>query len=118
MAHGEVAEGRVRVPLLHNQSRPRRGVHGRAIHGGGVATFQAPGLGWTIRAGGKDYLVPIRWHGSTLTFGWCGNKVHSARLPSTGQQVRVEQKEDRVWLHGLPVHPPDPYANPIELEWE
>ena len=114
------ADGRIpieQLDILRSVGEWMR-VHHKAIHGGGVATFQAPGLGWTVRAGGTDYLIPIRWHGGTLTFGWCQKRVRSARLLSTGQEVRVEQKEDRVWLHGLPVHPPDPYANPIGLQWE
>lgn len=82
------------------------------------ATFSAPGLGWTTRAGGRDYALVIRWYGPTLTFGWCGRAIRSARLVSTGQEVSVRQEGDRVHLHGLPIHPPDPYLNPIEIVFE
>jgi alpha-L-fucosidase len=81
-------------------------------------TFDAPNLGWTTRAGGRDYILAIRWHGSELTFGWCKRKVRSARLVSTGQHAEVVQDGDRVHLRGLPVHPPDPYLNPIEIVFE
>jgi len=92
--------------------------HSEVIYGGGRSTFSAPGLGWTLAAHGKEYLIPHRWHGSSLTFGWCRKKAKSARVVSTGQIARVEQKDDRVWIHGLPVHAPDPWANPIEIVFQ
>lgn len=81
-------------------------------------TFEAPNLGWTTRAGGRDYILAIRWYGPEMTFGWCKRKVRSARLVSTGQQLHVTQDGDRVRLGGLPIHPPDPWVNPIELVFE
>ena len=36
----------------------------------------------------------------------------------TGQAARVEQRGDRVFLHDLPEHAPDPLLPVIELELE
>jgi len=77
-----------------------------------------PNLGLETRIGDKVYLLIQRWPGSTVPFAWCGSKVKSARYLANGQQARVEQKDDRVWLHELPAYPVDPFLNVIELEFE
>lgn len=46
---------------------------------------------------------------------WCGSRVKSAVLLANGDKAVIEQKGDRVWLHGFPEYPPDPYLNVIEL---
>jgi alpha-L-fucosidase len=93
-------------------------VNGKSIYGAGKSPVEAPALGVATRAGNRVYLHCQRWPGATLPFAWCGSKVTAARLLATGQEARVEQKGDRVWLHGLPSTPPDPYMNVIELEFE
>jgi len=92
--------------------------NGRSIYEGGKSPLDAPALGMATRAGDRVYLHLQRWPGRTLPFAWCGSKVTSARLLATGQEARVEQQGDRVWLHDLPVDPPDPYLSVVELEFE
>ncbi len=93
-------------------------VHGKAIYGAGPSPIMTPGLGLNSRVGDKVYIFAQRWPGSPVPFAWCGSKVTSAILLSTGQKARIEQKGDRVWLHGLPVTPPDPYLPVIELTFD
>ena len=93
-------------------------VNGKAIYGAGPSPVVAPNLGMTSRVGDKVYMLIQRWPGSTVPFAWCGSKVKSARMLTTGQLARIEQKGDRVWLHDLPQTPPDPWLNVIELTFE
>ena len=92
--------------------------NGAAIYGAGRSPIDAPALGLSSRVGNKVYLMIQRWPGTTLPFAWCGSKVVAARVLGTGQEGRVEQSGDRVWVHDLPEYPPDPYMPVIELEFE
>jgi alpha-L-fucosidase len=89
--------------------------NGAAIYGAGRAPFGAPALGLSSRAGNKIYLLVQRWSGSTVPFAWCGSPVVAAKVLSTNQSARIEQRGDRVWLHDLPEYPPDPIMPVIEL---
>ena len=93
-------------------------VNGKAIYGAGPSPIVAPNLGMTSRVNDKVYLLIQRWPGSTVPLAWCGSKVKSACLLTTGQYARIEQKGDRVWLHDLPQIPPDPNLNVIELTFK
>ena len=93
-------------------------VHGKAIYGAEKPPFEAPALGMASRVGNRVYLLLQRWPGSTVPFAWCGSKVTAARLLATGRETHVEQRGDRVWLHGLPADAPDLNLNVIELEFE
>jgi alpha-L-fucosidase len=93
-------------------------VHGAAVYGAGPSPVVAPNLGFQSRVGNRVYLLIQRWPGSTLPFAWCGSQVKSARVLTTGQTLKVEQKNDRVWLKGLPQHPPDPYMDVVELTFD
>ena len=90
-------------------------VNGRAIYRSGPSPVVAPNLGLETRVRDKVYLLIQRWPGSTVPFAWCGSKIRTARVLTNNQYARIEQKEDRVWLHELPPYPPDPYLNVIEL---
>jgi len=92
--------------------------NGKAIYGAERSPIGAPSVGWSTRVGDAAYLLVLRWPGSTVPFAWCGSKVRGARLVATGQEARVEQKGDRVWLHDLPVYAPDPFISVIELALE
>jgi len=92
--------------------------NGKAIYGAGPSPVTAPNLGMETRVGDKVYLLMQRWPGPTVPFAWCGSKVTSAILLANGQQARIEQKGDRVWLHDLPAYPLDPYLNVIELTFD
>lgn len=105
------------LEILNNMGKWME-VNGKAVYGGGPSPIVAPNLGMTSRVGDKVYLLIQRWPGTTAPFAWCGSKVKSARLLSTGQYARIEQKDDRVWLHDLPQLPPDPWLPVIELSFE
>jgi len=92
--------------------------HDSAIYKAEPSPIVAPNLGFQCRVGDKVYLFIQRWPGAVLPFAWCGSSVKSAKILTTGQTVQVEQKEDRVWLKGLPITPPDPYMNVVELTFE
>jgi alpha-L-fucosidase len=93
-------------------------VNGNAIYGAKRSPIVAYSVGMTSRVGDKVYILLQRWPGSTLAFAWCGSTVTEARLQSTGQKLQVEQKGDRVWLHGLPEVPPDRNMNVVELTFD
>jgi alpha-L-fucosidase len=92
--------------------------NGSAIYGAGPSPVGAPALGVATREGNKVYLLVQRWPGSTVALAWCGSRVVSARLLANGQEARVEQQGDRVWLHGFPSYPPDPHLSVVELTFE
>jgi alpha-L-fucosidase len=93
-------------------------VNGKAIYGARPSPVGAPNLGMETMVDNKVYLLLQRWPGSTVPIAWCGSKVKSARLLATGQYATVEQDGDRVWMHGFPEYPVDPYLNVIELIFE
>jgi len=93
-------------------------IHGKAVYNAMASPVVAPNLGFQCRVGEKVYLFVQRWPGPTLPFAWCGSRVLSARILTTGQKLQVEQKADRVWLKGLPALPPDPYMNVVELSFD
>ena len=101
----QVGEARVDTHATRTQASERPAPREESTR----ASNRGPNPGLTSTCAGSSRL------GSTLTFGWCEKKVKSARVVSIGHSARVEQKGDRVWIHNLPVHPPDPWANPIEI---
>ena len=64
----------------------------------------------------SDEIVVLRC--PSVPFAWCGSQVKSARVLTTGQTLKVEQNNDRVWLKGLPQHPPDPYMDVVEFTFD
>lgn len=93
-------------------------VNGKAIYGASAAPIVAYNLGLTASVENKVYLFVQRWPGSTVPLAWIGSKVKSARLLSNDQTAKIEQKGDRVWLHGFPQEAPDPYLPVIELTFD
>jgi alpha-L-fucosidase len=93
-------------------------VNGRSIYGAVKSPIDAPSLGMTTRVGNKVYLQCQRWPGVTAPLAWFGDNLVSAKLLSTGQALRIEQRDDRVWLHDLPAYPPDRHMNVIELTFD
>lgn len=93
-------------------------VNGRSIYGAVQSPIDVPSLGMTTRVGNKVYVQCQRWPGSTVPLAWIGDNLVSAKLLATGQAARIEQRGDRVWLHDLPVYPPDKYMNVIELTFD
>ena len=117
---GPDAEGKIDIESVERLRSIGRWMktNGKAIYGAGPSPIGAPNLGMETRVGDKVYLLMQRWPGSTVPLAWFGSKVISATLLANGQQARIEQKGDRVWLHDLPAYPIDPYLNVIELTFE
>lgn len=115
-------DGNGNIPIRQAESLNAIGkwlkVHGAAVYKAGPSPVVAPNLGFQCRVGDKVYLLIQRWPGTVLPFAWCGSIVKSAKILTTGQSLTIEQKEDRVWLKGLPATPPDPYMNVVELSFE
>jgi alpha-L-fucosidase len=94
-------------------------VNGKAVYGVQSAPMMIDNIGhWTTHVGGCHYMFVDRWPGSTITLGWVGNRVLKATVLATGDEARIEQKGDRVWLRDLPQYAPDQHCTVIELEIE
>jgi alpha-L-fucosidase len=95
-------------------------VHGEAIYDcerGDVVEFVT--RGWQTRKGNNLYLILRFWDGrSSLRIAGLATKVLHARLLTTGQELRVEQNETELTLHGLPSLPPTDLFPVIKLEGE
>ncbi len=118
---GPDREGRIPPPALDRlrEIGKRMKVNGKAIHGSSPTVLKLPGgLGCSTRIGDRLYLLIHAWPGRTVKFGWVGNRVLRARVLATGDEARIEQRGDRVWLHDLPQYLPDPDMSVIELEAE
>ncbi|RLE98672.1 MAG: alpha-L-fucosidase, partial [Thermoprotei archaeon] len=66
--------------------------------------------------GNKVYVHAFRWPGKEICVAGVANSVQSAYILTTGEEVKVVQKKDRVFLKGLPRLAPDPYDTVIVLE--
>ncbi len=53
-----------------------------------------------------------------MTIANVKNRIQSARVLITGQDVEFEQAEDRAFLTGLPLKAPDQYDTVIRIELE
>lgn len=91
--------------------------NGEAIYGSQRCPFLGGIIGLTTARGSTAYLHIFRWPGEEACIAGVANRVLSARLLATGQEVQVETASNgRVFLRGLPAEPPDPYATVIALE--
>jgi alpha-L-fucosidase len=93
-------------------------VHGEAIyssHGGDVTEFVT--RGWQIKRDNLLYLV-IRFWDRRPIFVLRGlqTPVRAATLLTTGQELRFEQNNDALTIHGLPEEPPTELFPVIKLE--
>jgi len=91
-------------------------VNGEAIYGSERCPFGGGMIGLTTAKGNLVYLHILRWPGREATISCVKNRVLSARLLTTGQEVQVAQDGDRVSLRGLPNRPLDPYDCVVALE--
>ncbi|RLF05106.1 MAG: alpha-L-fucosidase [Thermoprotei archaeon] len=102
------------VELLSHVGRWMRR-NGESIYGARGAPFTTT-VGPVTAKGSKAYVHALRWPGKTITVAGVGNTVSRAYLLATGEEVRLKQEGDRVFLEGLPLTPPDPYDTVIVLE--
>jgi alpha-L-fucosidase len=93
-------------------------VNAESVQGARRGPYEWGLFGFPTVKGSTVYLHVVRWQGPELIVGSIRNHVKSATLLATGQELTVEQKQDRLWLRGLPGLPPDPYDTVIKLELE
>jgi alpha-L-fucosidase len=95
-------------------------VHGEAIYGserGDVTEFVT--RGWQTRRGNTIYLIYRFWPGRSVErIAELATRVRSATLLTTGEPLRVEHRDEAVYLHGLPEQSPTPLFPVIRLECE
>lgn len=116
-------DGDGRIPEAASDRLRRIGkwmrVNGKAIYGSSRTVLRVSSeVGCSTRVGDRHYLLIHAWSGRTVALAWVGNRVCRARVLATGDEARIEQKGDRVWLHDLPQYAPDPDMSVIELEVE
>ncbi len=68
------------------------------------------------RKGNTLYVQAHYWPGESLAIGGLQNKVKSAKLLATGQNVQFEQDQFRVKFTGLPADPPDDPVSVLAVE--
>lgn len=102
------------IELLSHMGRWMR-ASGESIYGASGAPFTTT-VGPITAKGDKAYVHALRWPGRRITVAGVGNTVSGAYILATGEEVRVKQEGDRVFLEGLPLLPPDPYDTVIVLE--
>ncbi|HPK74851.1 MAG TPA: alpha-L-fucosidase [Candidatus Latescibacteria bacterium] len=117
---GPDAEGRIPEPAVERLRVVGEWMrtNGKAIYGATRTPLVTHSFASSTRIGDKMYLLSAHWPGSTASFGWCGNRVLSAKLLATGERLIVEQKGDRVWLRGMPQYAPDVNVSVIEITVE
>ena len=91
-------------------------VNAESIHGSERCPFGGGMIGLTSAKGNSVYLHILRWPGREASTACVKNKVLSAHILATGQEVKTVQNDDRVFLKNLPRKAPDPYDSVILME--
>ncbi len=92
-------------------------LHGEAIYGTHRGPFEWGCFGMPTVKGGSVYLCIDKWVGQEMVVGMVKTPVRSASLLSTGEALEFEQRDDRLWIRGLPDRSyADPYATVVKLE--
>ncbi|MBS7606054.1 MAG: alpha-L-fucosidase [Candidatus Bathyarchaeia archaeon] len=93
--------------------------NGESIYGAGAAPFRAAHLGHVTAKGNKVYVHVFYWPGkSEICIAGIKNRVTGARMLAADKTLPSEQREDRLFIKGLPKRPPDPIDTVIALELE
>lgn len=90
--------------------------NGESIYGAGAAPFGAHHLGYVTAKGNKAYIHVLYWPGREMCIAGIKNKVLRAYTLATEASLPFEQKDDRVFIHGLPPRPLDPINTVVALE--
>jgi alpha-L-fucosidase len=91
-------------------------VNGESIYRSEHCPFGGGMIGLTTARGSTVYLHILRWPGKEATIAGIKNKVLSAHILPTGAKAKVIQKDDRLFLRGLPTKAPDSYDSVIVME--
>jgi alpha-L-fucosidase len=92
--------------------------NGESIYGSSRSPFTWNNWGRITTSGSNVYLHIFNSTGPELCFAEMKNRVISARFLDGGSPVVFEQKENRLFLRGLPVPLPDSIATTIVLQVE
>ena len=92
--------------------------NGESIYGSSRSPFTWNNWGRVTTRGSNVYLHIWNSTGKDLCFAEMKNRVISARFLDGGAPVAFEQKDNRLFLRGLPVPLPDPIATTIVLQVE
>jgi alpha-L-fucosidase len=90
--------------------------HGDTIYGAERCQVTESAYARFTRKGNTLYMHVHFWPGNWVAIGGMKTKVHSARLLTTGQPVKVEQTEFQAKFTGLPERSPDPLATVLEIQ--
>ncbi|MBS7634277.1 alpha-L-fucosidase [Candidatus Bathyarchaeota archaeon] len=90
--------------------------NGESIYGAGAAPFGAHHLGYVTAKGNKVYIHVLYWPGGEMCVSGIKNKVLRAYMLATENPLPFEQKDDRLFIHGLPLRPLDPINTVVALE--
>lgn len=77
-------------------------LHGESIYGTRRSPFEWGCFGFTTAKGSAAYLQITKPVGQELIVGMVKNRVLSATLLATGEALDFEQREDRLFIRGLP----------------
>jgi alpha-L-fucosidase len=112
-ADGSVPEESVRVLTAVGKWMDR---NGQTIYQSEACSpIRSQFAGFT-RKGNTLYMHVYYWPGSTVALGGLLNQVKSARLLTTGKDVKFEQERFRVRFTGLPEKAPDDPVTTIAIE--
>ncbi len=91
-------------------------VNGESIYGSERSNLRGSAVGPVTVKDGRVYVHVLRWPGREFTVTCIKNRVLSAYILPTKQELTVIQEGERITLKGLPKRPLDPYDTVIVLE--
>jgi len=92
--------------------------NGESIYGAGSAPFSQPHLGHVTAKDTIIYVHVMYWPGRKMCVTGIRNRVLRANFLATGTELPFEQKEDRLFIRGLPARAPDPVDTVVALDLE
>jgi alpha-L-fucosidase len=92
--------------------------NGESIYGAGSSPFRQAHLGHVTAKAGKVYVHITCWPGTEMVVAGIGNDVTGARMLASGRELDYDQRDDRLFVHGLPEKSPDPIDTVVVLEVE
>ncbi len=90
-------------------------VHRDAIHNMRRSDLYGGTYGMAAQKGGKTYLYAHFWPGRELVIVDAPEGFRTARILTTGEKARVEYRDHRLVISGLPAKAPDPLCTVIVL---
>ncbi len=82
-------------------------INKESIYGCGKTSFGGGMVGLTTAKNNKAYLHIFRWSGKEICLAWVKNKIKSAYLLANNKKISVSQKNDRLFIKGLPPKAPN-----------